>query len=752
MTFEELEDKYYELKGRHARGLLDDQAFQAAVDALTLEDEQGRLWTIDAESGTWYVSQGEEWVRAEPPREGSQGDVCPQCGAPVAEGDVFCGSCGHDLTVSLAAPPPPPPPPPTGVRPATPVPFGDAGRPSRTLLTVGLVVLLLVGCGGLAGGVYLLLSRPGGTVELPDFLRGPTSTPIPISPTPEIPSPTTPAPSPPTDTPIPPVTETPPPTDTPTATVSPAEAAESSIARGDELVLKSEFETAIAAYQEAVEVDPINALAYARWARALTFQGRLQERSDIVEEALAKAVTATELDPDSAEGFAQLSRAYDWSGQFDKAVSAGQRAVELDPELAEAHALLAEAYLDVDDLEQGAGHAQKALELDPDHAEAHRTMAWVHWLEGDLEAARTELELTVSAEPGLALRHSDVAAAHWELGSEDQAVQAFEEAIELYPQAAGAHWGLGALGYNQGQYADAIPHFEEAIAVNPTFIDAYRGLARCHASLKAYEEAIEAYQRVIELEPDAEDAYAEMAWAHYYLGETDAARVAAQAALEVAPDQQRAQELLAELTAPPTTAAPTRQLLVEIQPIRDTYSSGEDALVAGWVKIGDDSAHGAEVCLALIDKDGNQLVRRCDVELGEFANIPIYSFSYGGDVPSGYSGDMTVEATASYDGAVAEDSCTFTYQQVSAGPLSFEEPTSADAIESVQGGHRVTIVIHIEGGAPPFTIRHDVETFQTSERDYPLVFVVSKFPIVKTITVRSADDQEVSHDYYIGKP
>ncbi len=759
MTFEELEGKYYELRGLHAQGLLDDQAFQAAVEALTLEDRRGRRWTIGAESGSWYVSEGEEWVKAEPPRGASDGDVCPRCGAPIVEGNAFCGNCGYDLSssppaVPPPAVPPPPPSPPLGMASAATPLYSDAKRPSRPFLKIGLAVLLLLGFGSLAAGAYLMLSGSGGAVQLPSFLREPTSTPtpMPVSPTPPLLLPTTPAPSPPTDTPSVPLTETPPPTDTPTATVTAAAKAESFIAQGDELVLESEFEAAAAAYQSAVEIDPTNALAYARWARALSFQGRLQERIDIVEDALAKATTATQLDPDNAEGFAQLSRAYDWSGQFDKAVTAGERAVELDPDSAEAHALLAEAYLDNDDVEQGTAHAQRALEIDPDHAEAHRAMAWIHWLEGDLEAVRSELELAVLAEPGLALRHSDVAAAHLELGSEVQALEAFEKAIELYPQSAGAHWGLGALRYNQEQYADAIPYFEDAIAVNATFVDAYRGLGQCHMSLEAYEDAIEAYQRVVELESDDDEAYAEMAWAYHYVGEDDAARAAAQAALDIAPDQQRAQELMAELTAPPTTAAPTGQLVVDIQAIQDVYSSGEDALVAGWVKIGDEPAHGAEVCLALIDKNGTELVRRCDVELGEFANIPTYVFSYGGDIPSGYTGDLTVEATASYEGAVAEDSYTFTYQQASAGTLSFEYPTSADAVEPVEGGYKVTIVIHIEGGAPPFTIRHDVETFQTSERDYPLVFVVREFPIVKSITIRSADGQEVSHDYYIANP
>jgi len=101
MTFEELEQRYYELRGRHACGQLSNAEFQAEVDKLTLEDAQGRLWTIGAESGQWYVSQAGEWVQAEPTRAApSTGEVCPKCGAPTKPGTSFCGQCGHPLTAA----------------------------------------------------------------------------------------------------------------------------------------------------------------------------------------------------------------------------------------------------------------------------------------------------------------------------------------------------------------------------------------------------------------------------------------------------------------------------------------------------------------------------------------------------------------------------------------------------------------------------------------------------------------------------
>lgn len=90
----------------------------------------------------------------------------------------------------------------------------------------------------------------------------------------------------------------------------------------------------------------------------------------------------------------------------------------------------------------------------------------------------------------------------------------------------------------------------------------------------------------------------------------------------------------------------------------------------------------------------------------------------------------------------------------SEGPLDFSVPSSLDDYQPTgEGDYRVTLVIHISGGAPPFTVHHDVETFETNERDYPIVFRHGGCSaIVHTITVESADGLSATHDYYISVP
>ena len=90
----------------------------------------------------------------------------------------------------------------------------------------------------------------------------------------------------------------------------------------------------------------------------------------------------------------------------------------------------------------------------------------------------------------------------------------------------------------------------------------------------------------------------------------------------------------------------------------------------------------------------------------------------------------------------------------STGPLDFPEPTRLDNYQPLaDGGFEATITLRITGGAPPYIVHHDMETFTTETPNPAIVFEAQGCSaLVHTIIVESADGQRVQHDYWIPAP
>lgn len=95
---------------------------------------------------------------------------------------------------------------------------------------------------------------------------------------------------------------------------------------------------------------------------------------------------------------------------------------------------------------------------------------------------------------------------------------------------------------------------------------------------------------------------------------------------------------------------------------------------------------------------------------------------------------------------------------VSTGPLDFQIPTALDhwqpCPDGPPGEMEVTIILRITGGAPPYTVYHDLGRVTTTWENTPkIVFRVRGCSaIVHTLTVTSADGQSVAHKYWIPPP
>jgi serine/threonine-protein kinase len=222
-----------------------------------------------------------------------------------------------------------------------------------------------------------------------------------------------------------------------------------------------DFRKAIEYYDQAIQLDPNYALAYAERAEAWAFIGDLTgQRPTAYPKAHADAQKAVAIAPDLAEaraalgfvlcladwkfteGLAELKRAKELSpanpnandllariivylGHFDEAERQAREAVELDPLSVVTHGNLARVLFYAGKLDEADAAARKAAELQPTGAGSHRFQTLVAAQRGDGEAALREAQL----ETDPSFRRFELAVAHYVRGDKAAADAALADLI-----------------------------------------------------------------------------------------------------------------------------------------------------------------------------------------------------------------------------------------------------------------------------------------------------------------------------------
>jgi TolB-like protein len=222
-----------------------------------------------------------------------------------------------------------------------------------------------------------------------------------------------------------------------------------------------DFRKAIGYYDQAIELDPRYALAYAERAEAWAFMGDLTgQRPTAYPKAKSDAETAVAIAPALAEaraalgwirclaewrfteGIAELKRAKELSpanptandllariivylGRFDEAERQARQAVELDPLSTITQANLARVLFYAGKLDEADAAARKSAELQPTGAGNHRFQVLIAVQRGDGNAALDEAQL----EPDEGFRRFELALAHYARGDRPAADAALADLI-----------------------------------------------------------------------------------------------------------------------------------------------------------------------------------------------------------------------------------------------------------------------------------------------------------------------------------
>jgi ribosomal protein L40E len=105
------EQEFQNLKKQFKAREISEQEFKKRLKAFQLEDNDGRCWTIGAQTGKWYYFDGKDWIPAQPPslqqkkaiciycgfENDLETEICTKCGGNIEENKDICRECGEKI-------------------------------------------------------------------------------------------------------------------------------------------------------------------------------------------------------------------------------------------------------------------------------------------------------------------------------------------------------------------------------------------------------------------------------------------------------------------------------------------------------------------------------------------------------------------------------------------------------------------------------------------------------------------------------
>jgi tetratricopeptide (TPR) repeat protein len=194
---------------------------------------------------------------------------------------------------------------------------------------------------------------------------------------------------------------------------------------GLSLRAKMEHSKGIEYFEQAIDIDPSFAEAYASLANDLLYEAArygVDTQGEAVERARGLVKTALDLDPNLSEAYRALGRIrkteWDWAGVLD----ACQHAVDLNPNNVHARILLG-LYLIYDgNFEDGINHCEQAQRLDPLSFDVNVWLAFAYGMANRWEMSLRQLEFVQELNPSWEHIHHCRGAAYASLRRWDDAV------------------------------------------------------------------------------------------------------------------------------------------------------------------------------------------------------------------------------------------------------------------------------------------------------------------------------------------
>jgi len=216
--------------------------------------------------------------------------------------------------------------------------------------------------------------------------------------------------------------------------------------------------------ERLVSARPVNPEAYQHYLKGRWFWNKRTEED--LKKAIEYFEQAIEIDPSYAMAYAGLADSYiilpDYSSippkeAYPKAEEAALKALEMDDTLAEAHASLAAIKDDYYwDWEGAEREYKQAIELNPGYATAHHWYALHLMYMARFDEAIVEIKRAHELDPLSLVINRNIGQVFCYAHQYEQAIEALQRTIEMNPDFSYAHYFLGLVCLEKSMYEEAL--------------------------------------------------------------------------------------------------------------------------------------------------------------------------------------------------------------------------------------------------------------------------------------------------------
>lgn len=269
---------------------------------------------------------------------------------------------------------------------------------------------------------------------------------------------------------------------------------------------KHDLPGAIAAYRQAIAVQPSSVASAVNLGLALTHTGEHVQALEAFEQA-------NRLAPGDAAIVQHLAAAYnnhgamlERQGNARQAIESFSKALALRPDLPEAHFNRGKALARLGRHDEAIAALEQALAAWPDVADAHNDLGIALFNRGRIDEAIASYRRALELEPAHAQAWNNLGSALRVGGKAGGAIAAYQRALELKPGDAEVWNNLGSVLDTRGELEQAHRALTKALEIRPRFSQAENNLGNTLKNLGELDAALAAYQRAVEIQPDNHEA------------------------------------------------------------------------------------------------------------------------------------------------------------------------------------------------------------------------------------------------------